>query len=207
MFYSFLRFFLKKTYRLYSQLMTFIHFKGNKVSYSSFRTHGIPFVNIEKGAKLSFGEDFSMNNGMAGNQIGYISPCIFVAKEKAQIKIGNHVGLSQTTIFAYADVTIDDYALLGGGVKIYTSDFHSLDYENRRNWIVDCKNKVSKPVHIEESAFVGAGTIILKGVTIGARSIIGAGSVVAKNIPADCIAGGNPCKVIKMNMRNETPEA
>lgn len=40
-------------------------------------------------------------------------------------------------------------------------------------------------------------TIILKGVTIGARSIIGAGSVVTKSIPSDCIAGGNPAKVIR----------
>jgi acetyltransferase-like isoleucine patch superfamily enzyme len=41
---------------------------------------------------------------------------------------------------------------------------------------------------------------VLKGVTIGAKTIIGAGSVVIKDIPADCIAAGNPCKVIKANM-------
>ena len=45
---------------------------------------------------------------------------------------------------------------------------------------------------------VGANCIILKGVTIGARSVIAAGSVVTKNIPSDCIAGGNPARVIRM---------
>ncbi len=45
--------------------------------------------------------------------------------------------------------------------------------------------------------WVGAHSIILKGVTIGARSTIGAGSVVTKSIPAGCVAAGNPCKVIK----------
>ena len=44
---------------------------------------------------------------------------------------------------------------------------------------------------------IGTRCIILKGVTIGARSIIGSGSIVTKSIPSDCIAAGNPCKVIK----------
>lgn len=55
----------------------------------------------------------------------------------------------------------------------------------------------SAPVVIEDDVWVGAHCIILKGVTIGARSVIGAGSVVTKSISADCVAAGNPCKVIK----------
>ena len=55
----------------------------------------------------------------------------------------------------------------------------------------------SPPIVIEDDVWVGAHSIILKGVTIGARSIIGAGSVVTKSIPADCVAAGNPCRVIK----------
>ena len=53
------------------------------------------------------------------------------------------------------------------------------------------------PVVIEDDVLIGTNCIILKGVTIGARSIIAAGSIVTKSIPADCIAGGNPAKVIK----------
>ena len=50
---------------------------------------------------------------------------------------------------------------------------------------------------IEDDVFIGANCIVLKGVTVGARSIIAAGSVVTKSIPADCLAGGNPAKVIR----------
>ena len=56
---------------------------------------------------------------------------------------------------------------------------------------------MSASIVIEDDVWVGAHSIILKGVTIGARSIIGAGSVVTKSIPADCVAAGNPCKVLK----------
>ena len=57
---------------------------------------------------------------------------------------------------------------------------------------------------IEDDAFIGMNCIILKGVTIGARSIVAAGSVVTKSIPADCVAGGNPAKVIKYLSKNAT---
>ena len=50
---------------------------------------------------------------------------------------------------------------------------------------------------IEDDVLIGTRCIILKGVTIGARSVIGSGSVVTKSIPPDCIAAGNPCKVVK----------
>ncbi len=59
------------------------------------------------------------------------------------------------------------------------------------------KNIPSASIIIEDDVWTGTRCIILKGVHIGARSIIAAGSVVVKDIPADCVAGGNPCKVIK----------
>ena len=80
------------------------------------------------------------------------------------------------------------------------NDVHQIDYAERRtdNGIVH-----SSPVVIEDDAWLGANVIVLIGVTIGARSIIGAGSVVTKSIPADCIAAGNPCKIIKRIISNE----
>ena len=53
------------------------------------------------------------------------------------------------------------------------------------------------PVHLGENVFVGDGTRILKGVTIGADSVVGAGSVVTRSIPAGVIAAGNPARVVR----------
>ena len=59
------------------------------------------------------------------------------------------------------------------------------------------------PVKIEDSVWIGGGAILLPGVTIGKNSVIGAGSVVTRSIPANCVAVGNPCRVIKQIDDNE----
>lgn len=53
------------------------------------------------------------------------------------------------------------------------------------------------PVHIGNNVWIGAGSVILPGVTIGDNTVIGAGSVVTKDIPSDSVAYGNPCKVVR----------
>lgn len=53
------------------------------------------------------------------------------------------------------------------------------------------------PVHIGKNCWIGAGAIILPGITIGDNSVIGAGSVVSKDIPPNCVAVGNPCRVLR----------
>lgn len=60
----------------------------------------------------------------------------------------------------------------------------------------DTNSVINAPVRFGNHAFIGARFIVSKGVTIGERSIFSAGSVVVSDIPADCNAGGNPCKII-----------
>lgn len=79
----------------------------------------------------------------------------------------------------------------GPGVHIYTVS-HPLDHTRRAAFEMSVA-----PVTIEDNCWIGGGTIIMPGVTIGARSVIGAGSVVTKSVPPDTLAYGNPCRVIK----------
>jgi maltose O-acetyltransferase len=80
---------------------------------------------------------------------------------------------------------------LGPHVIIMDNDFHQLDPE-RRNEV-----PASEPVVLENNVWLGARVIVLRGVTIGEGSVVGAGSVVAKDIPARCVAGGIPARVIR----------
>ena len=126
------------------------------------------------------------------------------AEPNARITIGNDTGMSSPCIWAKTSITIGDNVKIGGDCILLDTDAHNLDWKIRRSTeiasngqTIDCASASSMPIVIEDDVMIGTRSIILKGVTIGARSIIAAGSIVTKSIPADCIAGGNPAKVIK----------
>ncbi len=112
----------------------------------------------------------------------------------ASLKIGDNVGMSSTRLWVHDSVTIGNHVKIGACVLITDTDAHPMNYMARRTTNEGTK---SAPIVIEDDVWIGAHSIILKGVTIGARSVIGAGSVVTKSIPADCVAAGNPCRVIR----------
>ena len=149
-----------------------------------------------KGGEIIIGKGFKCNNRIDSNSIGLIQPCVFnVEAEGSKIIIGNNVGISGSTLNASLQIKIDDNVLIGSGCLITDTDSHPIEYMSRIN---NDNTKTGKaPIHICEGAFVGARSIILKGVTIGPHSIIGAGSVVTRDIPENCLAYGNPVVIVK----------
>lgn len=182
----------------YSRYATLFHFIGQSVIYKDFFTTGVPFVRIQnKTAQMQIDEGFRMNNGMHGNQIGFNTPCTFIA-EYGEIKIGKNVGMSQTSLVAkHGNITIGNNCKFGGGVRIYTTDFHSLNYLERRQHELDMDKAAHGDVVIGNDCFIGAGSVILKGVTIGDKVIIGANSVVTKDVKNNCVVAGAPAKVVR----------
>ena len=121
------------------------------------------------GVKSKIGDNFYLSSGNGVNSIASNLQADVYVESGAALTIGNNVGMSSTRLW------IHESAKIGNNVKIG-------DYVVRRSSNEGTK---SAPVVIEDDVWVGAHCIILKGVTIGARSIIGAGSVVTKSIPAD----------------------
>ena len=145
---------------------------------------------------LQIGSDFKCNNKVKSNSIGLIQPCVFnINTPESRIIIGDNVGISGSTICAAQSVTIGDNVLIGSGCLITDNDAHPLDWQDRR--ANKNENTLHAPVVIGNDVFIGARSIILKGVTIGDRSVIGSGSVVVKDVPADTIVAGNPARIIK----------
>lgn len=108
------------------------------------------------------------------------------------IRLGEHVFINANCTFLDgAFITIGAHTLIGPNVQIYTPH-HPLNYLERREG-----KEYSYPVSIGSDCWIGGGSIILPGITIGDRTVIGAGSVVTKDIPSDCVAVGNPAVVKK----------
>jgi maltose O-acetyltransferase len=108
------------------------------------------------------------------------------------IHLGDKVYINSGAVFLDCNlITIGDYTMLGPGVHIYAAD-HPRDARTRATGL-----ELAKPVTIGRHVWIGGGAIICPGVTIGDHSTIGAGSVVTKDIPANVVAAGNPCRVIR----------
>lgn len=148
---------------------------------------------------ISIGDNFLMLSGGGYNPLCRNIKGAIVANKNSSIIIGNHVHVSSVCIRARKRIIIGDNVKIGGDTLIIDSNAHSINFLDRRegNDHLDSKHAISKEVVIGNDVMIGTRCIILKGVHIGDRCIIGAGSVVVKDIPADTIAAGNPCRVIK----------
>lgn len=154
------------------------------------------YLKLRKNNQIEIGDNFSFTSGdynpLSRNLMGAIE-----LEDNAKISIGNNVGISASCLRVYDFLSIGNNTKIGADCILLDSDAHSLDYMNRRNGKTDRPNAKKAGITIGNDVLIGTRSIILKGVEIGDRTIIGSGSVVTKSIPADCIAAGNPCKVIK----------
>ena len=156
---------------------------------------------------IKLGDNVSITARFLSNNVGITNPAFLECSEAGKIEIGNNSGLTSPIISSKISIKIGDYVNIGGNVRIFDHDFHSLNYLDRRDADRDLENVKKEKVIIEDDVFIGTNVIILKGVHIGARSIIAAGSVVSlKNIPHDSLVAGNPAKIIKsdINLRRNT---
>ena len=122
----------------------------------------------------------------------YIEPPFHANWGGHHVHFGNNVYANfNLTMVDDTHIYVGDCTMFGPNVTVATAG-HPIDPELRAK-----AYQYNMPVHIGKNCWLGAGVIVLPGVTIGDNTVIGAGSVVTKDIPSNVVAVGNPCKVLR----------
>lgn len=128
-------------------------------------------------------------------QIGegcYIEPPLRSNWGGKHVHFGSHVYVNfNLTLVDDTHIYVGDYTMIGPNVVLATAG-HPILPELREK-----AAQYNLPIHIGKNVWIGAGVIVLPGVIIGDNSVIGAGSIVTKDIPANVVAVGNPCYIVR----------
>lgn len=119
------------------------------------------------------------------------SSCDIMVFENAKLSLGSGYINRYCKIRCYTSISIGQNVAISENFNIWDSDAHE---------ILDNGNATA-PIVIGNKVWIGTNVTVLKGVTIGDGAVIAAGSLVNKDIPANCLAGGVPAKVIKTNIQ------
>ena len=179
-----------------------------------------PYLSMGNGCLLQSGFAISGNldgtgkRVFVGNNCVVASSFVFERKGHGKVTLGDRVHAGSSTNFISINgISIGDDVTIAYDCIFYDHDSHAIDWLDRKddtlqeirddrmngdflankNWSV----VRSAPIVIEDKVWIGFGVTVLKGVRIGEGAVIGARSVVTKDIPAYCVAAGNPARVVK----------
>jgi len=159
------------------------------------RTSGPCYFKVRKSGAIKIGNSVYLIASHRTNRVGLTNPILLETFGDGIIEIGDCSGASAVIISSRSKVSIGSNVIMGGNVRIFDHDFHSLDPSSWRTARDEMEVR-SSPVTIGDNVFIGSNALILKGVAIGENAIVGAGSVVTKDIASGEIWGGNPARLI-----------
>lgn len=157
-----------------------LHLRGKAKVPLSVRLRGR--IMLKGDGEVEFGNGVSL--------VGNVVPIEIVCHKGARISIGDHTFINYgSSISAHKHIKIGCYCLLGHYVTLLDNNEHGVEQRD--------VPPPSAPVIIGDHAWIGSHVIILPGVSIGNHAAVGAGSVITKSIPPNCLAVGNPARVVR----------
>lgn len=160
-----------------------ITLKNGKLTINNRWTRTDPFKSL-----LYMGQNSILK--IKGNFSIYSGSRIYI-NDNAELALGSGYINNYLNLSCFQRIEIGEGVVISEGVTIRDSDDHE---------ILGSGKEITQPIKIGNHVWIGINVTILKGVTIGDGAIIAAGAVVTKDVPAQCMAGGVPAKVIKENI-------
>ena len=140
-------------------------------------------IRLSGGGRIEFGQGVTLT--------GNIVPIELISRKGARISIGDHTFINYgLSISAHKSVNIGCHCLLGHYLSIQDTDESAVEES-------ETERSSNTAVAIGDHVWIGAHVIIFPGVSIGHHAAVGAGSVVTRDIPAYCLAVGNPARVVR----------
>jgi acetyltransferase-like isoleucine patch superfamily enzyme len=146
--------------------------------------HGLPAIIRKPGGRIVLGDGATLNTARWANPLNDRRGTLLFAGPDATIEIGAQAGLSTCQVIAHTRITIGERTLVGAGCAILDSDMHQIPLGGGRPI-------QTAPVTIGCDVFIGARSLILKGVTIGDGAVIAAGSVICRDVPPATMAASH----------------
>ncbi len=175
------------------KLWNFFQLRYRKVRVGK-GTQIIGKIELQGHGTVEIGENVKIYSNWRKNPVGGgTGRTVLQTIGDGKIIIGDNTGISHATFVSRSGIELGNNVLVGGGVQIFDNDFHPVNYRERQK----NENIKKSPVVVEDNVFIGANSIILKGVRIGEGAVIGAGSVVTKSVPANEVWAGNPARYVK----------
>lgn len=158
---------------------------------------GKTMVRVRRRGEIQFGRRVSFFSKFRLNAIGIPTPTVLLTLPGGRIEIGDDSRFSSVFIASAKSVKIGSHVMAGANVKIFDTNFHSIDYEARRTKIND-SDEFPRSVVIGDDVSIGVGAIITKGSQVGDRCVIAAGAVLCGlKAPPDSVIFGNPAQVMQ----------
>lgn len=169
--------------------LAWIQWKGCETSRGEI-INGFPYVRRKGNGRIVIGEGVTINSARWANWLGTSGSMMLSVENGALLELKRGSGVSACQLIANVGIEIGEEAMIGAGCLICDSDMHEVPLGSDRPVAM-------APIKIGKRAFIGARSIILKGVTIGDGAVVGAGSVVTSDVPPNSLAAGNPAMVLR----------
>jgi maltose O-acetyltransferase len=173
----------------------------------AFKTVSTAHYTVKFGRSADVVNIHGGRNRLIIGQETFIDGQLLLLQKNATIHIGDNCFIgSNSRIWSATDLKIGNRVLISHDVNIHDSDAHTINSESRSAHFKTIfhtghppiiEQLKAKPITIHDDAWIGFGSTILKGVTIGKRAVVGANSVVLTDVPDDAIVVGNPATVVK----------
>ncbi|WP_319800655.1 acyltransferase [Luteolibacter arcticus] len=170
--------------------VAWLRWKGCETAGSAI-VNGFPYIRRKGSGRIVIGENVTINAARWSNWLGVSGSMTLSVEDGAVLELKRGAGVSSLQIVANVGIEIGEDSLIGAGCLLCDSDMHEIPLGSARPVAM-------APIKIGRQVFIGAHSIILKGVTIGDGAVVGAGSVVTSDVPAGALVAGNPAKVIRL---------